>query len=203
MSITNNVQTLIPDTEDIYTADIRHFFITVASLVSNHFMDISVEAEQSKPLTSEHLKKIYDSYSGKLTKPENLTRAFIASTHLLPNLHTNNPSKEWLWVAKLCHLLLYFVQNNRPRRISETNIEARRWMNPVSRNHSMWRHCYSTLQADSLQTTYERFERYRVELDSRDDPDLTSFEKIYRTIKFAFKKMDSITRSFLGNPSSG
>ncbi len=47
MSITNNVQTLIPDTEDIYTADIRHFFITVASLVPNDFMDIIVEAELS------------------------------------------------------------------------------------------------------------------------------------------------------------
>ena len=69
MSIKNNVQTLIPDTEDIYTADIRYFFITVASLVPNDFMDISVEAEQPKPLTSSYLKKIYDSYRGKPSAP--------------------------------------------------------------------------------------------------------------------------------------
>ena len=189
---------LIPDTEDIYTADIRHFFTTVASLVSNDFMNMSVEAKQSKPLTSAHLKKIYDSYKNKLTKPENLTRAFIASTYHLPNFNVSNPSKEWLWVAKLCHLLIYFSRNGLPSRISETTVESRKWMDPNSDNHGIWRHCYSTIQADSLQTTYERFKRYRVELDSRDDPDLTSFEKIYRTIKFAFKKMDSITRSFLG-----
>ena len=195
MSIKNNVQTLIPDTEDIYTADIRYFFITVASLVPNDFMDISVEAEQPKPLTSSYLKKIYDSYRGKLTKPENLTRAFIASTYHLPNLDISNPSKEWLWVAKLCHLLLYFSQNELPRRISETTAEARKWMNPVSNNHSIWRYCYSTLQADSLQTTYERFEPYRVELESKNDPNLRSFIKMYRTIDFAFNDRDSITRT--------
>ena len=73
MTTITNVHMLIPDTEDIYTADIRHFFLTVASLVSNDFMSVSVEAEQSKPLASAYLKKIYDSYYRKLTKPENLT----------------------------------------------------------------------------------------------------------------------------------
>lgn len=57
MIIINDVETLIPDTKDIYTTDARHFFITVASLVSNAFMDINVEAEQSKALTSAYLKK--------------------------------------------------------------------------------------------------------------------------------------------------
>ena len=198
MSIANNVETLIPDTDDIYTADISNFFLTVASLVSNDFMDISVEVKQSKPLTSTHLKKIYDSYSGKLTKPENLTRAFIANTFHLPNLDTRNPSKEWLWVAKLCHLLLYFVKNDRPRRISETNTEARKWMNPANGNHSIWQHCYLTLQADSLQTTYERFKSYRVELESKNDPNLTPFIKMYLTIDFAFNNRNSITRTSSG-----
>ena len=194
MTVINNVEMLIPDTKDIYTADIRHFFITVASLVSNDFMDINVVVEQSKPLTSAHLKKIYDSYRGRLTKPENLTRAFIASTHHLPHLDTRNPTKEWLWVAKLCHLLIYFAQNELPRRISETTAEARKWMKPASGNHSIWYHCYSVLQADSLQTTYERFKSYRVGLEGINDPDLTSFIKMYRTIDFAFNNRDSITR---------
>ena len=76
MSIKNNVQTLIPDTEDIYTADIRYFFITVASLVPNDFMDISVEAEQPKPLTSSYLKKIYDSslHTTKKSSPPDFHR---------------------------------------------------------------------------------------------------------------------------------
>jgi len=195
MSIITNLERLIPNTEDIYSTDIRRFFITVASLVSNDFMNINIEQEQSKPLTSEYLKKIFDSYRGKLTKPDNLTRAFIASTYHLPELDTYNPSKEWLWVAKLCHLLLYFAQNDLPRRISETTAEARKWIDPDSGNHSIWKHCYLTLQADRLQATYDKFESYRVELESRNDPDLTSFIKIYRTIDFAFNHRDSITRT--------
>jgi len=198
MIIINNVETLIPDTKDIYTTDVRHFFITVASLVSNAFMDINVEAEQSKALTSAYLKKIYQSYDRKLTKPENLTRAFIASTYHLPNLDINNPSEEWLWVAKLCHLLIYFAQNELPNRISETTAEARKWMNPNSGNHSLWDHCYLMLQADSLQTTYERFESYRIELENTNDLNLKSFIKIYRTIDFAFNNRDSITRTSSG-----
>jgi hypothetical protein len=86
MTIITNVEMLIPDTEDIYTADIRNFLITVASLVPREFMDINIVVEQSKPLTPTYLKEIYDSYRGKLTKPENLTRAFIASTYHLPSL---------------------------------------------------------------------------------------------------------------------
>ena len=46
MTIITNVETLIPDNEDIYTADIRNFLITVASLVSRSFMDINIVVEQ-------------------------------------------------------------------------------------------------------------------------------------------------------------
>ncbi|MGP5494747.1 hypothetical protein ACTXMK_05020 [Psychrobacter celer] len=198
MSIKNNLKTLIPDTEDIYTHEVRAFFLTVTSLIPNSFMGVTVDVEVLGPLDSYFLKQIYNSYKGKLTKPENLTRAFIASTYHLPNLDISNPSKEWLWVAKLCHLLIYFVQNGLPRRISETTAEARKWMNPGSGNHSIWQHCYLVLQADSLQTTYERFESYRTVLESRNDSDLTSFVKIYRTIDFAFNNRDSITRTSSG-----
>lgn len=202
MTITINVETLIPNTEDIYTTDIRDFFITIASLVSNDFMGISVEAEQSKPLASAHLKKIYLSYKNKLTKPKHITRAFIASTYHLPNLDVNNPSKEWLWVAKLCHLLIYFVQNDLPRRIIETNTEARKWMDPDSSNHSIWQYCYSTLQADTLKTTYEKFESYQVELDNRNDPKLKLFIKMYLAIDFAFNNRDSMTRTYSGRKNN-
>ena len=198
MTTTTNVETLIPNTEDIYTADIRDFFITVASLVSNDFMGISVEAEQSKPLASAHLKKIYQSYKHKLTKSENITRAFIASTYHLPSLDINNPSKEWLWVAKLCHLLIYFSQNELPNRISETTAEARKWMNPTSSNHEIWQHCYLTLQADTLQAMYRNFENYRDELESKNNVELKAFSKIYRTIDFAFNNKSSITRTSSG-----
>lgn len=202
MTTTTNVETLIPNTEDIYTADIRDFFITVASLVSNDFMGISVEAEQSKSLASAHLKKIYQSYKHKLTKPENITRAFIASTYHLPNLDVVNPGKEWLWVAKLCHLLIYSAQNELPNRISETTAESRKLMDPKNGKHKLWRHYYSVLQADSLETTYNNFESHRAELDNKDDPNLESFRRIYRIIKFAFKKMNRITRSYSGRKHS-
>lgn len=198
MLIVSNVEKLIPATDDVYTDDLSNFFLTVANLVSNEFMDITIEVEQLEFLTSECLKKIYDSYKGKLTKPENLTRAFIASTYHLPELNASSPSKEWLWVAKLSHLLIYFAQNDLPRRIGETTAEARKWMNPASGNYGIWKHCYLTLQADTLQATYERFESYRVELESNNTPTLKSFIKIYRTIDFAFNNRDSITRTSLG-----
>lgn len=198
MTIITNVETLIPDNEDIYTADIRNFLITVASLVPREFMDINIVVEQSKPLTPTYLKEIYDSYRGKLTKPENLTRAFIASTYHLPNLDINNPSKEWLWIAKLCHLLIYFSQNELPNRISETTAEARKWMSPTSSNHEIWQHCYLTLQADTLQAMYRNFENYRDELERKNNVELKAFSKIYRTIDFAFNNRDSITRTSSG-----
>ena len=198
MLIVSNVEKLIPPTDDVYTDEISNFFLTVANLVSNDFMDITIEVEQLEFLTSVCLKKIYNSYKGKLTKPENLTRAFIASTYHLPELNASNPSKEWLWVAKLSHLLIYFAQNDLPRRIGETTVEARKWMNQASSNHGIWQHCYTTLQADTLKTTYERFEGYRVKLESNNALTLKSFIKIYRTIDFAFNNRDSITRTSLG-----
>ena len=73
MSIITNLERLIPNTEDIYSTDIRRFFITIASLVSNDFMNINVQLEQSKPLTSEDLKKIFDSSDVQWNGPGTIT----------------------------------------------------------------------------------------------------------------------------------
>ncbi len=57
MLIVSNVEKLIPATDDVYTDDLSNFFLTVANLVSNEFMDITIEVEQLEFLTSECLKK--------------------------------------------------------------------------------------------------------------------------------------------------
>ncbi|WP_201555513.1 hypothetical protein [Psychrobacter sp. 72-O-c] len=198
MILNQELQILIPDTEDLYTDDVRNFFLTIASLVSIDFMDITVTCEKPFILSSERLKKILESYQGKLTKFENPTRAFIASTYHLPTLDVDNPSEQWLWTAKICHLLIYFAQNGLPRRISETTAEARKWVNPSNYNHQIWEHCYKILQANNLGITYQNFEKYRIELESKNDPRLKSFIKIYRTIDFAYNNKAKITRSSSG-----
>lgn len=199
MPIVNDIVTLIPETQesderDIYTNEVRIFFTTIASLVSDTFMGITVHIEEPQLLTPEYLKQILGSYQGKLTKPENLTRSFIASTYRLPTINVNNPSEQWLWVAKICHLLIYFAQNDLPRRISETTAEARKWVNPSNYNHHIWEYCYKNLQANDLRTTYQNFERYHSILESTNDPKLKSFVKIYRTIDFAYNNKAKITR---------
>lgn len=58
MLIVSNVEKLIPPTDDVYTDEISNFFLTVASLVSKDFMDITIEVEQLEFLTSVCLKKM-------------------------------------------------------------------------------------------------------------------------------------------------
>ncbi|WP_169391421.1 MULTISPECIES: hypothetical protein [Psychrobacter] len=197
MSIVDDVKKLIPDSDDTYTEDLRNFFLTIASLVTDDFMDIVIETRHLEVLTAVQLRQIYDSYNGKLTKPGYPTRAFIASTYHLPNLDTTNPNKEWIWVAKLCHLLVYFGQNNLSRRIIETTAEARRWIDSKNINHEIWQHCLM-LQADTLKTTYKKFKSYRDELEDKNDIKFNAFSRIYRTIDFAFNEKDSITRASTG-----
>ncbi|KAA0915574.1 hypothetical protein [Psychrobacter sp. ANT_WB68] len=198
MTLDRELQILIPDTKDVYTDDVKAFFLTVASLVSSHFMSIIMEVEKPIILTSQHLNKILDSYQGKLTKPEYLTRAFIASTCYLPVIDMDNPSAEWLWVAKLCQLQIYFVQNDLPGRIRETTTEARKWIDPANYNHNLWEFCYLELQAETLEGMYHNFEDHRLKLESKNDPKLKAFIKIYRTIDYAHNNKSKITRSSSG-----
>lgn len=195
MTLDRELQILIPDTEDIYTDDVKDFFLTVASLVSNDFMSIIVEIEKPVTLTSQQLKEILDSYQGQLTKPEYLTRAFIASTCHLPVIDIDNPSAQWLWIAKLCLLQIYFVQNDLPGRIRETTTEARKWIDPANYNHNLWESCYLELQAETLEGMYHNFEDHRFKLESKNDPKLKAFIKIYRTIDYAYNNKSKITRS--------
>lgn len=196
------VNTLIPPTEDEYTDDLKGFFLTIASIAPSDFTGISVrfgvEVRQPTILTKDTLKNIFESYSGNLTKTENLTRTFLASTHQLQTLDIKNPSQEWLWIAKLCHLLIYFVEHDLPQRIKETTTEARKWINPSSHNHIIWQYCYKELQSDTLEKTYYNFESYHQQLEKQNDPNLISFLKIYRTIDFAFNKRNKITRNITG-----
>lgn len=190
---------LIPITEDKYTDDLKAFFLTVASIAPTDFMGISrrveFEAKQHTILTKDTLNEIFKSYSGNLTKPENLTRTFLASTHHIQAFDIKNPSREWGWIAKLCHLLIYFVEHDLPQRIKETTTEARKWIDPANYHHSIWQHCYQELQSDTLKQTYANFESYRQQLERQGNPNLDAFLKIYRTVDFAFNEKNKITRN--------
>lgn len=195
MTLNDIVNTLIPPTDDKYTDDLKGFFLTVASIAPTNFMDrAGFEVKQPIILTKDILKKIFKSYSGNLTKPENLTRTFLASTHHLQTFDIKNPSREWVWIAKLCHLLIYFVEHDLPQRIKETTTEARKWIDPANYHHSIWQHCYQELQSDTLGKTYDNFESYRQQLERQGNPNLDAFLKIYRTVDFAFNEKNKITR---------
>ena len=196
-NFTKELQILFPKTDDNYSNEIQDFFETIVSLVSTSFMGINITREQSVILSSQQLEHIYRSYQGKLTKPEYLVRAFVASTYHLPTINPQKPTTEWIWIAKLCHLLIYFAQHDLPQRIRETSTEARKWINPSNYNHSIWQYCYDKLQSHTLKKTYINFESYRQQLEKQKDSNLVSFIKIYRSIDFVFNERDKITRNII------
>ena len=203
MTLDQELQILIPDTEDIYTDDVKDFFLTLASLVSKNFRGVEITVEEPVILSSEDLKRILKSYKGKLTKPKYLTRAFIASTCCLPTIDINNLSIEWAWVAKLCHLLFFFAnKNDFPNRIKETTTEARKWINSNDDNHYIWKYCYLELQSETLHTTYYNFNRYLIEIESKKRSDVETFRKMYRTIEYAYTEKTEATRASSGKQES-
>ena len=198
MMIDQYIQMLMPDNDDSHTDEIRSFFKTIIQLISADFMGITIDHKHPLIIDAQQLKSIYNSYKGKLTKPDYVTRVFIASTYQLPTLQADYPSPEWQWIAKLCHLLLYFAQHDLVRRIEETSIEARKWINPAHANHSLWQLCHQKLQSTTLEDTYRNFNQYLQALEVKNDPNLKDFVKIYRTLDFAFNERQRITRASTG-----
>lgn len=205
MPIEDSLTILIPDIDDPHTTDtteIRSFFLTVARLVSADFMGIEIRHDNHLVLDSQRLKTIYNAYKGNLVNSDYVVRVFIASTYHLPTLQPDIPSSQWLWVAKVCHLLLYFAQHDLVQRIRETSVESRKWLNPTHANHPLWQLCCDELQAPTLEHTYQNFTQYRQRLESNNDPNLKGFCKIYRTIDFAFNERQRITRQSSGRRKS-
>lgn len=128
----NYIALLVPEQQDSYTQDLRDFFYTILNLQDSEFIGFSIPKRPTTLLNQDTLEEIFASYKGKTTKAGYEVKTFISSTFVLPPLDTIAPSDEWRWIAKLCHLLLYFAQNKLTRRISETSVEARKWLTPMN-----------------------------------------------------------------------
>jgi hypothetical protein len=95
-------------------------------------------------------------------------------------------------------ILLYFQEHNLERRISETAIEARKWLQPNSSYHSLWEKCYSEWQAPNLKETYLNVENQLKEFKQSNHPLLPKLQSIYRTLEFAYHHRQPITREVKG-----
>ena len=190
----NYIALLIPKQQDPYTQDLRDFFYTILNLQDSEFIGFSIPKRPITLLTHDTLKEIFDSYKGKTTKTGYEVKTFISSTFVLSPLDTSYLSGEWRWIAKLCHLLLYFAQNKLTRRITETAIEARRCLQPHSSYQSLWQHCYQEWQADTLEQTYLNVHQQLQIFENANHPSLSKLQSIYRTLEFAYHHRQPITR---------
>lgn len=189
---------LIPKYDDPHNQAVRDFFYTILSIQDNAFIDFTIPTRPITLLSQDKLQAIFDSYKGKTTKNGYEVKTFIASTFVLSPLDTHSPSAEWRWIAKLCHLLLYFAQNNLTRRISETAIEARKWLQPSSSYHALWQSCYSQWQAQTLEQTYLNVNEQLKVFERDNHPNLSKLQSIYRTLEFAYHHRQPIIRTIIG-----
>lgn len=197
----NYIALLIPEQQDSYTQDLRDFFYTILNLQDSEFIGFSIPKRPTTLLNQDTLEEIFASYKGKTTKTGYEVKTFISSTFVLPPLDTIAPSDEWRWIAKLCHLLLYFAQNKLTRRITETAIEARKWLTPKSSYQSLWQSCYTTWQADTLERTYRNVHQQLEIFENANHPNLSKLQSIYRTLEFAYHHRQPITRKTQGRKS--
>lgn len=204
MRIDDAIAALIPEQQDAYAFGLKVFFRALLSLTPASFMGIAVGESnqeaiaQSAIINKAELERIWQSYQGNISKPEYSVKAFLASLYALDTLDVNNPSAEWHWLSKVCHLLVHFAQKNNQPRIKETCLKCRLWLNPASPYHGLWQACL-TLQAATLEEMHHNFTQYRdhqISLDSEQK----EFQAIYRSLDFAYRKRQPITRSASKNP---
>lgn len=186
--------------DDRYDKDIKQAFRVLLGLVSSSFMEIDVK----QPLDDcfpNNLDEAFVSYNRRLTDEKYQFRAFIASLHDLKSLNVNAANFEWLWLAKLCHLLVYFAGINvNDDRIKDICRLARLWHKPSHKQHELWCICYQELQAETLPTTYKNTKKHLDRLQNDETPKTTidQFRILYRIIAFAHKQQKKINREFSG-----
>lgn len=190
------INILFPNISDKYNESIISFFFTIASIESEKFIGIDYLTQEKYMfiLNSEKLKNIYNSYKGNISKSEYWVRAFVSSLYELNELNIKNPTNEWRWISKLCHLLIYFAQHNLYRRIYETCRESRQWLKRNSSYHQLWQFCCEQ-QKDTLFDTFECFKRHLLNLQINNHPHSKKFQIIYRSIEFAYHERHPITRT--------
>lgn len=174
---------------------VRQYFLTVASLSGQGFISLSLpETEKDFVLSTTELKAIYKSCTGRLTNDHFRVTAFIGSTYHLRDLDISNPTPEWLWISKLCQLLLYCSDRELINRITEITTFARLWIVQGSSYHHLWQKCVD-LQSKDIATTFENIDAYKQHLEEINSPDLNQFAKVHRALKFVLHNKNRIERT--------
>lgn len=184
---------LVPNVVDDYQ-NVRHYFLTVARFSGQDFMGLSLpETEKDFVLSKIELKAVYKSCAGRLTNDNFRVKAFIGSTYHLKDLDINKPKPEWLWVSKLCQLLIYCSDRKLINRVTEITTFARLWIVQGSSYHHLWQKCVE-LQTEDIATTFENIDEYKQHLDDINSPDLNQFSKVHRALKFVLHNKNRIER---------
>mgnify|MGYP003645664336 CR=1 FL=1 len=182
---------LIPNLVDNHQS-VRKYFLTVAALSGQGFMSLSLpETEKDSVLSKIELKAIYKGCTGRLTNDNFRVTAFIGSTYHLKELDISNPAPEWLWISKLCQLLLYCSDRELMNRITEITTFARLWIVQGSSYHHLWQKCLE-LQSKGIATTFENIDAYKQHLDDIKSTDLNQFAKVHRALKFVLHNKNRI-----------
>lgn len=195
------IKVLMPKIDDDrYDKDIEQAFRVLLGLVSSSFIGLEVK-QYSDDYFPNNLNDAFSSYNRRLSDEKYRFRAFIASLHDLNSLDVNAINLEWQWLAKLCHLLVYFagvnVNNNRIEDICRL---ARLWHRPSHEQHTLWCICYQNLQANTLLATYQNTCKYLNQLNDNETHKTTinQFHMLHRIIAFAHKEQKKIHREFSG-----
>ncbi|MDX2374984.1 hypothetical protein NJD71_12735 [Psychrobacter sp. PP-21] len=184
---------LIPNLVDNHQS-VRKYFLTVAALSGQGFMNLSLpETEKDSVLSKIELKAIYKGCTGRLTNDHFRVTAFIGSTYHLKELDISNPAPEWLWISKLCQLLLYCSDRELMNRITEITTFARLWIVQGSSYHHLWQKCLE-LQSKGIAPTFENIDAYKQHLDDIKSTDLNQFAKVHRALKFVLHNKNRIER---------
>lgn len=185
---------LVPNVVDDYQ-NVRQYFLTVARLSGKEFMELSLpEAEKDFVLSKTKLEAIYKSCTGRLTNDNFRVTAFIGSTYHLKDLDIGNPAPEWLWVSKICQLLIYCSDRKLINRVNEITTFARLWTVEGSSYHHLWQKCVE-LQSKDLANTFENIDEYKEHLDDINSPDINQFAKVHRALKFVLYNKNRIERA--------
>ena len=182
---------LIPNVVDDCQS-IREYFLTLVALSGEEFMGLSLSTVENEFVLSKvKLKAIYNSCDRKLKNDNFRVTAFIASTYHLKNLDINDPAPDWLWVSKLCQLLLYCSNHKLINRIAEIPAFARMGMAQRRPYGSLWQKCVE-LQSKDIATTFENIDEYKQHLKNIKSDDLNQFAQIYKALKFVVLKKNRI-----------
>ncbi|ANB92150.1 hypothetical protein MOVS_09405 [Moraxella ovis] len=154
-------------------------------------MGICIPLKNDDPifLSQSILCDIFNAYKKerKMTHDDYVVSIFLASTYRLSPLNHKSPSLEWVWISKLCHLLLYFASHDLPQRIIETATESRKLMDSTQDYHRLWNMLCYELQGDTLEETFLSFQKTKDVISKEYDSLLTSkFQGMCRTIEFAY-----------------